>query len=260
MATIATAQPVTRDKRTRLIKAAQVAFYQQGVAPTTLADIAALAEVPLGNVYYYFRTKDDLLAAVIEAHLQEIRARFAQWDQDPQPRQRLLAWLQSEREGQLVLARYGCPYGSLGQELGKTEAPALALVAQLLEVHIAWAADQVRQLGKEPTEARELAVSLVAALQGAFLLSCSFRSPALLDRQVQRLHDWMRSPALSAREPAGVAPQTVTDSSLNRSEGVGSDDSTAIRVRVPSTIDFVPAPAAGPAPPEDARSSILGRD
>ena len=193
MATIATAQPVTRDKRTRLIKAAQVAFYQQGVAPTTLADIAALAEVPLGNVYYYFRTKDELLAAVIAAHLQEIRARFAQWDQDPQPRERLLAWLQSEHEGQHELARYGCPYGSLGQELGKQEAPARALVAQLLDVHITWAAEQFRQLGKEPTEAHDLAVSLVAVLQGAFLLSCSFHSPALLDRQLERLHDWIVS-------------------------------------------------------------------
>jgi AcrR family transcriptional regulator len=190
---MATAQPVLHTKRERLVEAAKRAFYHQGVAPTTLADIAALADVPLGNVYYHFHTKDDLLAAVIEAHLQEVRARFAQWDQDPHPRQRLLAWLQSEREGQNELARFGCPYGSLGQELGKTEAPALALVAQLLEVHIAWAADQVRQLGKEPTEARELAVSLVAALQGAFLLSCSFRSPALLDRQVQRLHDWILS-------------------------------------------------------------------
>jgi AcrR family transcriptional regulator len=193
MATAQTANTLMRTTRERLIEAATRAFYQQGVAPTTLADIAALADVPLGNVYYHFRTKDDLLAAVIEAHLQEIRARFAQWDQDPQPRQRLLAWLQSEREGQLVLARYGCPYGSLGQELGKKEAPARALAAQLLEAHIAWAAEQVCQLGKEPTEARDLAVSLVAALQGAFLLSCSFRSPALLDRQLERLHDWISS-------------------------------------------------------------------
>jgi hypothetical protein len=82
----------------------------------------------------------------------------------------------------------------------------------------------------------------------------------LLGLVIQRLHDWMKSPVRPGREPGAPAPQTVTDSSLNRSEGVGSDDSTAIRVRVPSTIDFVPAPVAGPALPEDARSSILGRD
>src|SRR5260221_11809906 len=96
---MATAQLVTRTKRERLIEASKAAFYQQGVAPTTLADIAVRAEVPLGNVYYYFRTKDEILAAVIAAHLGGIRARFARWDQDPRPRQRLLSWLQYECRG-----------------------------------------------------------------------------------------------------------------------------------------------------------------
>jgi len=190
---MATAQPVTRTKRERLIEAAKAAFYQQGVATTTLADIAARAEVPLGNVYYYFRTKDEILAAVIAAHLREIQARFAQSDLDPRPRQRLLSWLQAEREGQNELARYGCPYGSLGQEVGREETPARALVAQLFKVHITWAAEQFCLLGKAPTEAHDLAVGLVAALQGAFLLSCSLRSPALLDHQIDRLQTWVAS-------------------------------------------------------------------
>jgi AcrR family transcriptional regulator len=188
-----TAETVLPSKRARLVEAAKLAFYHQGFATTTLADVAALAEVPLGNVYYYFRTKDDLLAAVVEAHLHEIQARFAQWDQDPHPRQRLQSWLRAEREGQNELARYGCPYGSLGQEIGKTEAPAVALIAQLLQAHIEWTAAQCRLLGKQPNEAQNLAVSLVAALQGAFLLSCSFRSPALLDNQIDRLQAWIAS-------------------------------------------------------------------
>lgn len=188
-----TAETVLPSKRARLVEAAKLAFYHQGVATTTLADVAALAEVPLGNVYYHFRTKDALLAAVIDAHLRELQARFAHWDQDPNPRQRLWSWLQAERESQHDLARYGCPYGSLGQEIGKTEAPAAALIAQLLQAHIEWAAEQFRLLGKEPSEAQNLAVDLVAALQGAFLISCSLRSPALLDHQLDRLHTWIAS-------------------------------------------------------------------
>lgn len=187
------AQIVLPDKRARLVEAAKLAFYHQGFSTTTLADVASLAEVPLGNVYYYFRTKDDLLAAVMAAHLDELRARIAEWEQDPDPRHRLLSWLQAEREGQDELARYGCPYGSLGQELSKKEARAIALAAQLLEVHIEWAAEQFCLLGKGPTAARDLAVDLVAALQGAFLLSCSSRSPGLLDHQIQRLETWIAS-------------------------------------------------------------------
>jgi len=39
-------------KRERLVTAAQELVYRQGVARTTLADIASAADVPVGNVYY----------------------------------------------------------------------------------------------------------------------------------------------------------------------------------------------------------------
>ena len=45
------------DKRERLIEAADKLIYEQTFHTTTLADIAKLADVPLGNVYYYFKTK-----------------------------------------------------------------------------------------------------------------------------------------------------------------------------------------------------------
>jgi TetR/AcrR family transcriptional regulator, transcriptional repressor for nem operon len=188
-----TAQTITRNKRERLIEAAKLAFYRQGFSTTSLADVAALAEVPLGNIYYYFRTKDDLVSAVIAAHLAEIRARFAQWEQDPSPRQRLLSMLQEERKGQDELARYGCPYGSLSIELGKDGTSLAPLAANLLEVQIDWAAQQFALLGTEASEARDLAVDLIAWLTGAFVLGCSSRSPALLDRQLQRLQTWVES-------------------------------------------------------------------
>src|SRR5215469_7368781 len=108
-------------KRDRLIEAAKSMFYQHGVTGTTLADIAQQAEVPLGNVYYHFRTKEALVEAVIQAHLQEVQSLFAQLDRDPDPRQRLLGRLAAERKGEQVLVRYGCPYGSLSQELNKED-------------------------------------------------------------------------------------------------------------------------------------------
>ena len=67
-------------KRDRLIEAAKAKFYQQGVARTTLADIAQQAQVPLGNVYYHFRTKEALVEAVVQAHTQELHAMFGKWE------------------------------------------------------------------------------------------------------------------------------------------------------------------------------------
>jgi TetR/AcrR family transcriptional regulator, transcriptional repressor for nem operon len=62
-------------KRDRLIAAAARLLHEQGVERTTLAEIAQLAEVPAGNVYYYFKTKDEVIAAVVEAPMPNGSAR-----------------------------------------------------------------------------------------------------------------------------------------------------------------------------------------
>ena len=183
----------TASKRERLVEAAKEVFYQQGVACSTLADIAQQAEVPLGNVYYYFRTKDALLEAVLEAHVQDLRALFAQWERNPDPRQRLLLLLPRGRDEQERLIRYGCPYGSLCQELEKSDSQLVPLVARLWRIYLDWARAQFCLLGKGQQEAEDLALSLIASLQGAFLLSSSMRSPDVLERQLQHLETWLRA-------------------------------------------------------------------
>ena len=57
-------------KRERLVTAARRVLYEHGLEKTTLADIAAAADVPLGNVYYYLKTKDaqELAVALIAAY------------------------------------------------------------------------------------------------------------------------------------------------------------------------------------------------
>ena len=54
------------DKRIRLICAAKKLIYYKGFYQTTLADIAAEANIPLGNVYYYFKTKGLIAEEVIK--------------------------------------------------------------------------------------------------------------------------------------------------------------------------------------------------
>src|ERR1700729_2482048 len=64
-------------KRAGLVPAACQMVHQQGVEKTTLADIAQAAGVPLGNVYYYFKTKNDIVRAIVETYLDEARAMLA---------------------------------------------------------------------------------------------------------------------------------------------------------------------------------------
>ena len=183
----------TISKRDRLVEAAKNMFYQQGVARTTLADIAQQAEVPLGNVYYHFRTKEALIEAVIQAHLQELQAFLARLALNPDPRQRLLALVAAGQEGEQAVARYGCPHGSLCQELDKEGNQSASMASQLFQTYLNWAETQFRLLGKDEQEAKDCALDLISSLQGTFLLTNSFRSPELLERKLQRLASWLRT-------------------------------------------------------------------
>jgi hypothetical protein len=82
---------------------------------------------------------------------------------------------------------------------------------------------------------------VVLAVQSAFIGAAL----SLLGLLIQRQLDRRRSPGVPGWDTASSVAQVCADSSLNRTPGVGSDDSTAIRVRVPSTIDLVPSPTAG---------------
>jgi TetR/AcrR family transcriptional regulator, transcriptional repressor for nem operon len=185
------AAPPGRGKRERLIDGARQTLHAQGVESTTLADIAHAADVPVGNVYYYFKTKDDLVEAVIAAHAGEIKNRLAELEHHRTPKARLKAFvrmLTGERE---LAARYGCPQGSLCSELDKRDDELSRSCAQLIRLPIEWAEEQLRAMGRR--DARELAVALIASYQGIALLTNTFRDPELMAREGRRLERWVDS-------------------------------------------------------------------
>jgi AcrR family transcriptional regulator len=71
----------TPGKRDRLIAGARETIYRQGFEATTIADIAEASGVPLGNVYYYFKSKDQLAAAAIDSYARESRERLSLLEQ-----------------------------------------------------------------------------------------------------------------------------------------------------------------------------------
>ena len=178
-------------KRQRRVASASDLLYRQGVARTTLADVAEAADVPAGNVYYYFKTKDELVEAVIDAHAGELRKMFASFERDPDPRARLRAFVRSRAQTGEYAARYGCPDGSLSQELGKRADGLDRSAATLMALYVDWSAEQFRLMGIK--DARDSAVTLIAGAEGAALLANAFRDPGIMTRQARQLERWLDS-------------------------------------------------------------------
>src|SRR5258707_15179901 len=83
------------DKRTRLIETAMKLAYRNGFRETSLADIAEAAHVPVGNVYYYFKTKEELGEAVVERRLAQFREFRREVGRLRSRRQRMFAFVES---------------------------------------------------------------------------------------------------------------------------------------------------------------------
>jgi TetR/AcrR family transcriptional repressor of nem operon len=177
-------------KRDRLISAASQLVHRQGIERTTLADIARVADVPAGNVYYYFKTKDEVLVAVIDVHAQQIKETLATIAARHRlPKSRLKALVRQLAGQSELVAEFGCPLGSLCSELDKRATDSSLPVAELMRLPIDWAEEQFRSLGRR--DAGDLALDLVAAYEGSALLANTMRDPRILSRAARRLENWI---------------------------------------------------------------------
>ncbi|MEV0292407.1 TetR/AcrR family transcriptional regulator [Nocardia sp. NPDC050710] len=178
-------------KRERLVEAAVRVFYEQGIEKTTIADIARVAEVPVGNVYYYFKTKDQLIEAAIGAHARSLDQIVAELERLDDPRERLKSLIQGWVDGRELAVRFGCPFGSLTAELTKRADPLDGHAAEVMRALVDWAERQFAIMGR--SDARELAVALIASYQGISLLTNAFRDPGLMAAEGDRLARWIDS-------------------------------------------------------------------
>jgi TetR/AcrR family transcriptional regulator, transcriptional repressor for nem operon len=173
--------------------------YRQGIGRTTLADIAELADVPLGNVYYYFNTKDEIVAAVVEARVGELAAALLALDRAHRsPKARLKGLLRFVAAQGNSIAEFGCQYGSLCTDLVKRTGGADTDAARLMGILVDWAAVQFRSMGRR--DAPDLAVQFVAAYQGSAVLTNALGKPELMARQARRVERWIDT--IDSQHPA----------------------------------------------------------
>lgn len=180
------------DKRARLIETATKLAYERGFANTALSDIAREAEVPLGNIYYYFKTKTEIGEAVIARHLAALEAQRIEWERAETPKGRLRALVQTTIDNRGMLARSGCPMGSLCAELHKGDGVLAQAASRPFAALLAWIESQFEALGKGEDK-RGLALHLLSALQGVSLLANIFHDPDLVILEGDQLKAWIGS-------------------------------------------------------------------
>jgi TetR/AcrR family transcriptional regulator, transcriptional repressor for nem operon len=176
-------------KRERLVNSASELLHRQGVASTTLAEVAQAADVPPGNVYYYFKTREELIRAVIDSHAEAVRTLLGSYERRPDPRERLKGLAHSWVDVAELVADHGCPIGSLSLELNKRGDGLGEAAGHLFRLMLDWAQEQFRALGRP--DPRGDAVTLLGAVQGAALLANALRDPELLAVETQRLEAWI---------------------------------------------------------------------
>jgi len=179
------------DKRGRLMQAAMNLAYQNGFRQTSLADIAREAEVPLGNVYYYFKTKEEIGEAIVQTHLSQIRLLQQKLDTLRSPGERLCAFVQMTFDNRKMLARSGCPIGTLCTELHKEGGTLAKQSTALFTELLSYLKVQFQELDKK-VDAHGLAVHLLSALEGIAVIAQSLHDPQIVATEAERLQGWIR--------------------------------------------------------------------
>ncbi len=177
--------------RQRIIEAANTLFYQRGYSHTSFSDIVEAAGVRRGNIYYYFKTKDDILAAVITERLEAIRDMFETWEQEyTDPADRLKCFGQMMLRSSRDILQYGCPFGTLNSELGKGEWALRNKARALFDSFRRFLTRQFGLLGYED-RADELALHMMVRGQGMGILTHVYENADIIEREVEELMDWL---------------------------------------------------------------------
>ncbi len=190
-----------RTTRDHIVEAADLLFYQRGYEYTSFSDIADAVQISRGNFYYHFKTKDEILDAVIGLRLTNTESMLEQWEKGGEhPAHRIRSFVNILIENRAKIMRYGCPVGTLCAELAKLNHPSQAEANKLFTLFRDWLRRQFALLGRENADA--LAMHLLARSQGVATLANAFHDKTFIDQEVEQMHGWVNSCAESASHNA----------------------------------------------------------
>jgi AcrR family transcriptional regulator len=194
-----------RDKTTRdhIVEVADQLFYRQGYEASSFSDIADAVKISRGNFYYHFKSKDEILAAVINLRMANTQKMLEQWGKEgKEPSDRIRCFIRILIANQAKIKLYGCPVGALCSELAKLNHPSRAEANRLFTLFRIWLRKQFTLLGRK-ADADELAMHLLARSQGVATLANAFHDDKFIKQEVRQMRAWLKSCTESAGRGVG---------------------------------------------------------
>ncbi len=180
-----------QNTRSHIVEAADQLFYRQGYEHTSFADIASVVKISRGNFYFHFKSKDEILDAVINRRLADTRSMLDKWEiEGKTPADRIKSFIHILIANRADIKRYGCPVGTLCSELGKLNHAAQPEANELFTLFRTWLRRQFVLLGRE-RDADALAMHLLARSQGVATLASSFQDEDFIRHEVDQMCAWL---------------------------------------------------------------------
>lgn len=188
-----TARP-RESTRDQIVAAADDLFYRNGYENTSFADIAAAVGISRGNFYHHFKSKDDILDAVIARRAAGTKAMLAEWEQaGTGPEDRIRSYIRILIRNQDLILRFGCPVGTLCAELAKLDHAAQAAARRIFTLFRDWLRAEFERLGRRDADA--LAMETLAWSQGVATLASALTDAAFIAAEVARREAWLAAVA-----------------------------------------------------------------
>jgi TetR/AcrR family transcriptional repressor of nem operon len=179
--------------RQNIVDAADTLFYERGFEHTSFAHIADAVQISRGNFYHHFKSKDEILAAVIDARLERTRSMLEQWERDgASPEERIGLFVSILLRNQAKIMRHGCPVGTLCTELTKLGHAQQADANAIMKLFQTWLRGQFEQMGCKK-DADKLALHLLSRTQGVAVVAQSLRDRSFLQHEVEQMLQWLEA-------------------------------------------------------------------
>jgi AcrR family transcriptional regulator len=195
--------------RDRILDVTAEMFRRYGYTGTGLKQIVAGANAPFGSLYHHFpggkrQLGEEVIRRSGQMYFELVAAVF---DAAPDPVQGASdVFTAAAAVLRATDFADACPIATVALEVASTNELLRRATADVFESWIQGAAARVSRAGVEPERARELAIALIAALEGAFVLARAMRSTEPLEAAGASVAAAMRE-ALDGQprkqEPAG---------------------------------------------------------